>query len=37
MGATFTAVRLCVSVPLIILASLALGRILERRGYEIKE
>ncbi|NQT87561.1 hypothetical protein HQ560_12400, partial [bacterium] len=37
MGARFTAVRLGVSIPLIILTSMLLGRFLERRGYEITE
>jgi len=37
MGAEFTAVRLAVSVPLVILASHFMGRILERRGYSITE
>lgn len=37
MGATFTVVRLVVSVPLIVLSAIAMGRILERRGYEITE
>jgi uncharacterized membrane protein YraQ (UPF0718 family) len=37
MGATFTAVRLAVSVPLITISAIAMGRILERRGYEITE
>lgn len=37
MGATFTAVRLAVSVPLIVLSAVAMGRILERRGYKITE
>jgi len=37
MGPLFTAVRLGVSIPLIILTSMALGRFLERRGYEITE
>jgi len=37
MGAKFTAVRLGVTLPLIILTSMAMGRFLERRGYEITE
>jgi uncharacterized membrane protein YraQ (UPF0718 family) len=37
MGVTFTAVRLAVSIPLVILTSHVLGRILERRGYVITE
>ena len=37
MGGLFTAVRLGVSIPLIILTSIAMGRVLERRGYQITE
>ena len=37
MGAAFTAVRLAVSIPLIIVASVAMGRVLEGRGYRITE
>jgi len=37
LGAGFTAVRLVVSIPLVVLASAIMGRILERRGYEITE
>ncbi|MCG3180043.1 MAG: hypothetical protein BIFFINMI_02397 [Phycisphaerae bacterium] len=37
MGVTFTAVRLAVSIPLVILTSHVLGRILERRGYVVTE
>lgn len=37
MGPTFTAVRLAVSVPLVIAASIIMGRILQRRGYEVTE
>lgn len=37
MGGIFTAVRLSVSIPLVIMASLIMGRILERRGYEVTE
>jgi uncharacterized membrane protein YraQ (UPF0718 family) len=37
MGALFTAVRLAVAIPLIVLTSIALGRALERRGYAITE
>ena len=37
MGATFTAVRLAVTIPLVVLSSLLLGRILERRGYQVTE
>jgi uncharacterized membrane protein YraQ (UPF0718 family) len=37
MGVPFTGVRLAVSIPLVILTSHFLGRILERRGYAITE
>ena len=37
MGPKFTAVRLAVCVPLIILSAVVMGRILERRGYQITE
>lgn len=37
MGATFTAVRLGVSIPLTILSAAAMGRILERYDYQITE
>ena len=37
MGPTFTAVRLGVSIPLIIAASIVMGRILERYNYEVRE
>jgi len=37
MGAAFTAVRLAVSIPLIVMASVAMGSILERRGYRVTE
>jgi len=37
MGPTFTAVRLGVSIPLIIAASIVMGRILERYDYEVRE
>jgi len=37
MGGRFTAVRLAVSAPLVILASHVMGRILERRGYSMAE
>ena len=37
MGAKFTAVRLLVAIPLIVVSSVVMGRILERRGYEVKE
>lgn len=37
MGGLFTAVRLSVSIPLVIVTALIMGRILERRGYEVSE
>jgi uncharacterized membrane protein YraQ (UPF0718 family) len=37
LGAIFTAVRLAVSVPLIVISAVAMATILERRGYEITE
>ena len=37
MGGWFTAVRLGVSIPLIVLSSMVMGRILERRKYQITE
>jgi len=37
LGAGFTAVRLAVSIPLVVLTSAIMGRILERRGYEVTE
>ena len=37
MGGLFTAVRLSVSIPLVIVAALIMGRILERRGYQVSE
>jgi len=37
MGAVFTAVRLGVSIPLIILYSIIMGAILERRQYHVTE
>ena len=37
MGVAFAAVRLAVSIPLIVIASIAMGRALERRGYRITE
>jgi len=37
MGATFTAVRLGASIPLIVLVSLVMGKYLERRGYRVTE
>jgi len=35
MGPTFTIVRLAVSIPLIVVTSAVMGRILERHGYEV--
>ena len=35
MGWTFTAVRMAVSIPLIIVTSQLLGRVLEQRGYQV--
>ena len=37
MGPVFTAVRLAASIPLIIVVSLVMGRVLQRREYEVKE
>ena len=37
MGPTFTVVRLGMSIPLIIAASIMMGRILERYDYEVRE
>jgi uncharacterized membrane protein YraQ (UPF0718 family) len=37
MGGLFTAVRLAVSIPLVTAFSLAMGRVLEKRGYQIRE
>ena len=37
MGATFTAVRLGVAIPLILISSAVMGRILERHDYRITE
>jgi uncharacterized membrane protein YraQ (UPF0718 family) len=37
MGATFTAVRLAISIPLIMLSAAVMGSILERRDYKITE
>jgi uncharacterized membrane protein YraQ (UPF0718 family) len=37
MGATFTVVRLAVSVPLIVLSATAMGGVLKRWRYEIRE
>jgi uncharacterized membrane protein YraQ (UPF0718 family) len=35
LGWRFTAIRLSVAVPLVIITSWAMGRVLEQRGYEI--
>ncbi len=37
MGWLFTAVRLAVSIPLVILTSELLGRALQRRGYRVSQ
>jgi uncharacterized membrane protein YraQ (UPF0718 family) len=37
MGGVFTAVRLAVSVPPVILTAVIMSRFLERRGYQITE
>ncbi|MCD4824456.1 MAG: permease [Phycisphaerae bacterium] len=37
MGAKFTAVRLAVSIPLITIAAVLMGRYLTKRGYDITE
>ena len=37
MGGLFTAVRLGVSIPLVIVMAVVMGRFLERRGYRISE
>ena len=37
MGGWFTAVRLGVSVPLVLFSAVVMGRVLERRGYQISE
>ena len=36
MGAKFTAIRLAVSLPLVILSSVLLGRYLKKQNYEIR-
>lgn len=36
LGVKFTIIRYAVSLPLIIASSIILGRVLQRRGYEIK-
>jgi uncharacterized membrane protein YraQ (UPF0718 family) len=37
MGGLFTAVRLAVSIPLVLVVSIAMGRVMEGRGYQILE
>jgi len=37
MGVKFTAIRLLVSLPLVVLSSLLLGNYLEKRGYRMRE
>jgi uncharacterized membrane protein YraQ (UPF0718 family) len=37
MGGLFTAVRLAVSVPLVVVVSVAMGRVMEGRAYQILE
>lgn len=37
LGGSFTALRLAVSIPLVVASSHVLGRVLERRGYRIAE
>ncbi|MCJ7544106.1 MAG: permease [Phycisphaerae bacterium] len=37
MGGLFTAVRLGVSIPLVAIGAVVMGRVLERRGYQISE
>jgi uncharacterized membrane protein YraQ (UPF0718 family) len=37
MGGLFTAVRLAVSIPLVVVVSVAMGRVMEGRGYQILE
>jgi uncharacterized membrane protein YraQ (UPF0718 family) len=37
MGGLYTAVRLGVAIPLVIISSVILGRILQRRGYQVTE
>ena len=37
MGVRFTAVRLAVSIPLVIVSAVLMGRALQRRGYRITE
>ena len=37
MGVKFTAIRLLVSVPIVIVTSELLGRYLTRRGYTISD
>lgn len=37
MGGRFTAVRLAVSIPLVIVTSIIMGRVLEGRGFQVSE
>ncbi len=37
LGIKFSIIRLCVSIPLVILSSMLLGRYLRERGYNIKD
>lgn len=37
MGWAFTAVRMAVSIPLVLLTSLLLGKVLEQKGYQVGE
>lgn len=37
LGPKFTAVRLGVSIPLVLFSAILMGRFLERRGYQIRE
>jgi len=37
MGVKFTVIRLLVSLPLIILSSVLLGRYLKKKGFEIHD
>lgn len=37
LGLRFSLIRLCVSVPLVVVTSIPLGRFLDRRAYELRE
>ncbi len=37
LGLKFTIIRYAVSIPLIIISSVILGRVLERKGYQIRD